>query len=125
MTDSSHTTWMSMSDKALSQQIGTFVRHHRLVQNRTQEEAARAAGISRSTLSLLEKGEPVSLSSLLRVLRILDLLHVMDAFRVHREISPIEYARLKKSERKRARSSGSGRSGNPPNPETRKTQRIK
>ena len=104
MSDYSYTNWQSMSDKALAETIGKFVQHHRLNQNKTQHDVAKAAGISRSTLSLLERGEKVSLSSLMQVLRILDLLHIMDVFKVNDEISPIEYIKLQKNKRQRARS---------------------
>ncbi len=104
MTNNSYTNWVSMSDKALIKTIGAFIQHHRLSQNRSQSEVANAAGISRSTLSLLERGEKVSLSSLIQLLRVLDLLHIMDVFHVQDEISPIEYARLQKNKRRRARS---------------------
>jgi len=92
-----------MSDKALIETIGTFIQHHRLNQNKSQNEVAKAADISRSTLSLLERGEKVSLSSLMQVLRVLDLLYVMDVFKVSDEISPIAYAKLQKNRRQRAR----------------------
>jgi DNA-binding Xre family transcriptional regulator len=46
------------------------------------------AGISRSTLSLLERGETVTLATLLQVLRVLDQLQMMDAFVVEPRISP-------------------------------------
>ena len=69
MTDISYTNWISMSDKALAEQIGAFIKHHRLVQNKTQESLAQAAGISRSTLSLLERGETVTLATLIQVLK--------------------------------------------------------
>ena len=95
-----------MSDLTLIATIGRFVQHHRLEQNRSQSDVADAAGISRSTLSLLERGEKINLSSLIRVLRVLDLLHVMDAFEVKEEISPIAYAKLQKKKRLRARQSG-------------------
>jgi transcriptional regulator with XRE-family HTH domain len=64
---------------------------------------ASAAGISRSTLSLLERGEKVALSSLIKVLRVLDLSYIMDVFKVKDEISPIQYAKLQKNKRKRAK----------------------
>ena len=92
-----------MSDKALIETIGAFVKHHRLNQNKTQDEISDAAGISRSTLSLLERGETVTISTLIQVLRVLDLLYIMEVFQVKNEISPIEYARLQKKKRKRAR----------------------
>ena len=103
MNEISYMNWSSMTDKALMKTIGTFVQHHRLNQNKSQSAVADSAGISRSTLSLLERGEKVSLTSLIRVLRILDMLHILDAFKVVDELSPIEYAKLQKNRRKRAR----------------------
>jgi len=103
MNDNSYIDWPSMSDKALMEKIGSFVQHHRLNQNRSQSDVSKAAGLSRSTLSLLERGEKISLSSLIQVLRVLDLLYIMDVFKVNKEISPIEYARLQKNKRQRAR----------------------
>jgi len=103
MNENSYTNWSSMTDKALVETIGKFVQHHRLAQNKSQVEVAESAGISRSTLSLLERGEKISLSSLIQVLRILDLLYIMDIFKVDNEISPIEYAKLQKNKRQRAR----------------------
>jgi len=106
MNDISYTNWPSMSDQALMETIGSFVQHHRLNQNRSQSDVAEAAGISRSTLSLLERGRKTSLSSLMQTLRVLDLLHIMDVFSVSNEISPIEYAKLQKNKRQRARNKG-------------------
>ena len=45
-----------------------------------------------ATMSLIERGEKIMMSSLIRVLRVLDLLYIMDVFRVDAEISPIKYA---------------------------------
>ncbi len=103
MNDITYINWASMSDKALIETIGRFIKHHRLNQNKSQTEVSEAAGISRSTLSLLERGEKISLSTLIQLLRVLDILFVMDVFAVKDEISPIEYAKLKKSKRQRAR----------------------
>ncbi len=102
MNDISYTEWSAMSDAALIETIGHFVQHHRLQQNRSQSDVAAAAGISRSTLSLLERGEKINLGSLIQVLRVLDLLYIMDNFKVNTEISPIEYAQLQKNRRLRA-----------------------
>jgi transcriptional regulator with XRE-family HTH domain len=103
MTDISYNKWIPMSDDALTKQVGVFIKHHRLEQNKTQEFVAEAAGISRSTLSLLEKGEAVTLPTLIQVLRVLDQLHVMDAFGVKQSISPLALAKAEKEKRKRAR----------------------
>lgn len=103
MNEKSYTDWVSMSDSALGGTIGTFIKHHRLNQNKTQVEVSSAAGISRSTLSLLERGESVTLSSFIQVLRVLDLLYIMKAFEVKEQISPIEYAKMQQGKRRRAR----------------------
>ncbi len=103
MTDISYTNWVSMSDKALAGHIGNFVKHHRMEQNKTQENVATAAGISRSTLSLLERGESVTVPTLIQVLRVLDQLQVMDAFHITKPISPIMLAKMEQDKRQRAR----------------------
>ena len=101
MTDHSFKNWDSMSDKALVKQIGAFITYHRIEQDKTQDALAADAGISRSTLSLLERGETVNLSTLIQVLRVLDQLKVMNAFVVQETLSPLELARLEKKKRKR------------------------
>lgn len=102
MTDKSFNNWYSMSDQALAAQIGAFVKHHRLEQNKTQGDLSHAAGISRSTLSLLERGETVTLATLIQVLRVLDQLQVMEAFAIQPHISPLALAKAEKEKRKRA-----------------------
>jgi transcriptional regulator with XRE-family HTH domain len=92
-----------MSDDALIEQIGSFVKQSRLEQNITQQDLAREAGISRSTLSLLERGESFTINTLIQVLRILEQLHFMDFFRKEEKLSPVELAKLKKKERQRSR----------------------
>ncbi len=103
MTDKSFINWPSMSDKALATHIGAFIRHHRMEQNRTQQELASAAGISRSTLSLLERGETVTVMTLIQVLRVLDQLDVMSVFEVNEAPGPLALARMQKEKRRRAR----------------------
>lgn len=107
MNDNLHTDWRAMSDKALSKIIGEYIQHNRMQQNKTQNDTARDAGISRSTLSLLERGETVTIGTLLQVLRALDLLNVMDVFKIQKQISPIELAKLEKQKRQRVRNNKS------------------
>lgn len=102
MNDLSNINWYAQSDRALSERIGAFVRYHRLEQNRTQSEVAEKAGISRSTLSLLEHGEPVTVPTLIQVLRVLERLEVLSAFDVQPQRSPLELAKLERQQRKRA-----------------------
>lgn len=102
MTNISYNNLNAMNDKALARHIGDFVKHHRMEQNKTQDMLASAAGISRSTLSLLERGETVTLATFIQVLRVLDQLHVMEAFAVEQTISPLALAKMEKEKRKRA-----------------------
>ncbi len=95
-----------MSDKALAMHIGAFIKHHRMEQNKTQDVLAKAAGISRSTLSLLERGETVTLATLIQVLRVLDKLYVLDVFSIQHDISPLMLAKMEKEKRKRASGKG-------------------
>jgi len=101
-----------MNDKALTEQIGAYIKHHRVEQNKTQDELAKSAGISRSTLSLLERGETVTLATLIQVLRVLDLLHIMESFRIEQVISPLALAKMEKNKRKRASRKKDGNSNN-------------
>lgn len=104
MSEEHPASWASYSDAAIESRIGDYIRHHRLSQNRSQDELALAAGISRSTLSLLERGQPVALSTLIRTLRVLDQLHVLNGFTIPDVVSPMMLAERQLKSRKRARS---------------------
>lgn len=98
--------YSQLSDNAILQKIGGFVKHHRIAQNKSQEQLSTDAGISRSTLSLLERGEKVNLITLIQVLRVLDQLHWLESFEIKKTISPMTYIKLqKKHERQRVRNS--------------------
>lgn len=92
----------NLSDKAILAQVGNFVQHHRIKMNITQNELAEKAAISRSTLSLIERGENSSLLNLIKVLRILDALYVLNQFQVTEELSPLQLAKGERKKRQRA-----------------------
>jgi transcriptional regulator with XRE-family HTH domain len=103
-----------LSDSMILQKLGDFVKYHRMDQNKSQETLSREAAISRSTLSLLERGEKVNLITLIQVLRVLDKLQWLVDFEVKKTIIPMDYIKLqKKQERQRIRNSGMG-AENPP-----------
>lgn len=102
MNDISYKDWYAMSDQAVIKELSEFVKRHRLAQNKTQEDLSTAAGISRSTLSLLERGETVTLGTFIQVLRALELLDHLETFRFEETISPIELAKKEQQKRKRA-----------------------
>lgn len=99
-------SWYGASDHRISLQIGEFIKHTRLKQNKTQEELSRQAGISRSTLSLLERGETVTLATFIQVLRSLEKLEMLMGFTIQEEISPMMVAEAQAKYRKRARKKG-------------------
>ena len=103
MTDISYTYWNALSDRAVNSLLGGFVRQSRIRQNKTQEELAREAGISRSTLSLFEKGENSSLIVFISILRALNLLHLLKEFEMREQLSPLQLAKLEHSQRKRVK----------------------
>ena len=109
MLEENNMDWVSMTDKAIIREIGAYIKHQRLEQNKTQARTAKEAGINRWTLSQIENGESVTLTTLIQILRVLDLLHLFKVFTIDERISPIEYARLKEKKKKRARSKNKGK----------------
>lgn len=92
----------NFSDKAILMQIGNFIQQKRIKQNFSQQELANQSAISRSTLSLIERGENISLINLIKILRILDALYVLENFKVSEELSPLQLAKGETKNRKRA-----------------------
>ncbi|HUH72815.1 MAG TPA: helix-turn-helix transcriptional regulator [Chitinophagales bacterium] len=94
------------SDQAIMKRIGKFIQHKRLEKNLSQEEVSQQAVMSRSTLSLMERGQNITISNLIKVLRTLDALYVLDTFEIIQNISPMILAEADSKKRKRARKSG-------------------
>ena len=102
MTAIAHSNLYFTSDDALILFLGAFLKEERIKQNRSQEETATAAGISRSALSSLENGGPAQLITFIRVLRVLNQLHILQAFNPETTLSPIRLAKLEGKKRQRA-----------------------
>jgi transcriptional regulator with XRE-family HTH domain len=93
---------VSKSDGAIIGTLGAFIKHHRLEQNKTQNQLANESGINRSTLVEFENGQGVSLKTFIQLLRALGLLHTLEAFKIELQISPLQLAKLEQQKRKRA-----------------------
>jgi len=106
MTDNSYINMEILTDSAIEDKIGHFIRSHRQRQNKTQAELAEQAGISRSTLSLLERGESVHTRTLIQVLRILDQLQSLSTFHYTEPISPMQLAEMQHKPKQRIRKKG-------------------
>lgn len=103
MTDIPYIKIENNSDLAIVEKIGRFIKYHRINQNFTQTELAKNAGMSRSTLSLLERGESVNILTLLQVLRTLHQLHILEGFFEKPQISPMQLAMEDQKTRYRVR----------------------
>jgi transcriptional regulator with XRE-family HTH domain len=102
MVENNNTNWYAMSDGAIMELIGHYIKECRLKQNKTQEQVAEMAGVNRSTVVLLEKGSGGTLASLIQVLRALEQLHLLEMFKVERKLTPLQLAKLEKNTRQRA-----------------------
>lgn len=91
-----------MSNKSIISHIGEYIKQQRLIQNKTQANIAENAGVNRWTMSKIENGEAISLSSLIQILRALNLLAILDIFNLPKQISPLELAKIDKQKRQRA-----------------------
>lgn len=99
MNDNSYENY---SDSAVISEIGKFIKSRRIEQNLTQEEVAHKAAISRSTLSLAERGEKITLGNLVKIIRVLDAMYVFNHFKEVKQISPMQLTKEEEKKRKRA-----------------------
>ncbi len=91
-----------MSDMAIVRDLGERLKRRRLDQNITQQELADQAGLSRPTISDIERGQPAALMSLIRILRVLGLLEELNSFLPAPLPSPLQLARQQGKQRQRA-----------------------
>lgn len=103
MTKNSDIKLYAMSDKALLEMTGDFIKATRVGQNKTQQQLADAAGVARSTLANIENGTGGTLISFIQLMRTLGQLHLFRSFEVKNQVSPLELAKLEQAKRQRAR----------------------
>ena len=96
----SNRDYNSMSDDRLALMLGEFIKYHRIEKNLSQEELGASAGLSRPTISLMERGKSMNMNSVIRVLRVLGLLYVFDAIRISQKVSPMELLKIQEKQRK-------------------------
>jgi len=80
----------------------------RLSRNMTQAQLAEAAGVSPRTIGRLEKGEGVSLDTLIRVMTALRIQQNLEALLPDPSVRPIERVGVRRAHRMRARPRPSG-----------------
>ena len=96
------------NDRAIEVDLGIFIKAMRIRAGKTQSELAEEAIMSRSTLSLMERGEMGTVSNLIKVLRVLNQLHVLQTFEVEKQISPLALAKAEQEQRQRVVKKGKG-----------------
>ncbi|MDX2415071.1 MAG: helix-turn-helix transcriptional regulator [Bacteroidales bacterium] len=94
--------WTTMSDSAISNEIGKRIKSIRLQKNTSQAELANISGLTRNTLSNIENGKHCTLSSLIKILRGLKMLDGIDELLPSEAISPIQMANMQGKKRNRA-----------------------
>ena len=103
MMDKSSNLWYEMSDFAILEIIGEFIKETRLTKNQTQQQLATASGIDRFTIARIENGKGGTLKSFIQIMRSLEQLHLFQNFQIQHQISPLVLAKLEQNKRHRAR----------------------
>jgi len=93
----------SLSDAEVLQELGARIRAARQARDLTIEQAALKAGVHRNTLSKVEEGSDIQLSTLIRVLRTFGRLQMLDMFLPAPTVSPIQLTRQLAKLRQRQR----------------------
>jgi transcriptional regulator with XRE-family HTH domain len=96
--------WNSLSNSEIIIELGRRLKNYRLKKRFTQHDLADRAGLSLFTIAQVEKGNPVSFSTLVAVFRVLRLLENFELLVPGIEISPIEMMKLQGKMPKRIRS---------------------
>lgn len=97
--------WLFLTEKEILKEIGNRLKQIRLQHNLTQKDLSIEAGLSVSTISLIEQGKSTTTESLVRILARLNRIKDLESvFRVGENLElkmKFEKAKLK-TERKRA-----------------------
>lgn len=94
--------FQTASSEAIINALGKRLDETRLSRNIAQADLAREAGVSRSTLTRLADGKPVSLDSFVRVMQALRLTDHLAALLPDPGVRPVDRVRLDVTERQRA-----------------------
>ena len=95
----------ALTDNMILSKIGESIKRLRLERNISQKELGSSAGVSTSSVAAIERGENISLKTLIPLLRTLNSLHMLSEFLKEPEISPIAYAKQLEGRTSRKRAS--------------------
>ncbi len=92
----------ALTDDAVLVELGARLARTRLDRNLSQLQLADEAGVGRSVVQSIERGEPVVVTSLIRVLRALGLVEALNRLVPEPTPAPIELLKLQGRQRQRA-----------------------
>ena len=95
----------ALTDNMILEKIGENIKRKRLEHNISQKELASSASVAISSVAALERGENISLKTLVPILRALSSLHMLFDFLKEPEICPIAYAKQLDRQKTRKRAS--------------------
>lgn len=107
----------TLTDNMILEKIGENIKRIRLEHNISQKELAGSAGVAISSIAAMERGENVSLKTLIPLLRALNSLHMLSDFLKEPEISPIAYAKQLDKQKTRKRASATKNNNDKSDPE--------
>ena len=91
-----------MTDKGVLAEIGRRIRQKRLNKNMTHNELVEQTGLSRATISKIEKGDSASFLNIVMILRALDAIDQLDLFLPSTLVDPAAIAKFEGHKRQRA-----------------------
>jgi len=91
-----------MSNEEILIELGDRIRQKRLNKNKTHIELVDQTGLSRATISKIEKGQNSTILNIILVLRALDAIDQLDLFLPPTLVDPATLAKLDSRKRKRA-----------------------
>lgn len=91
-------TYTSSTDREILQSIGERLRALREARSLSQAEAAERAGLARSTVVEVEKGDNTTLQTVIRLLRVYGRLGALESFVPAPEVSPMARLRRRKEQ---------------------------
>jgi transcriptional regulator with XRE-family HTH domain len=92
-----------LSDDAIVAELGRRIVLHREGLNLTQAEFADRAGVGRSTVQRIERGDSIQLSSLVKLLRAVGRVDALDAVLAAELRSPVAELQRQRERRQRVR----------------------
>ena len=90
--------WQNSSHEQIYNRIGKQIKQMRKVYGYSQEQLAEETGLGRTTIIRIEKGEVITLDSIIRIFSVFSILDRFDELFVAPELSPMQI--LLKSKKK-------------------------